>query len=166
MKLWLGIGGGCLLLAIVACLGSWWWCKSKAEEAAEGLGNLGGEMNRISLSFSLSTIKASCMSDPSGAGAANSIHPAVFPQLQGVVCQVNDQTVSAFGSSCNSEPQPSPCSTVQPVAVAGDGQYADAVGIPQASCWTYTSGSAKIVGCNAPEGGFKIVHMENPAAVQ
>ncbi len=166
MKLWLGIGGGCLLLVIVACVGSWWWCKSKAEEVGQGLGNLGGEMNRISLSFALSTIKSSCMSDPSGAGAANSFHPTTFPQLQSVACQVNDQTVSAFGASCETQPRPSPCSTVQPVSAAGDEQYAEAVGIAPASCWSYVSGSAKIVGCNTPEGQFKIVHMENPAAVQ
>ena len=163
MKLWLGIGGGCLLLAIVACLGSWWWCKSKAEEVGNAFG---GEMNRISLSFKLSSIKSSCMSDPSGAGAAGSIHPTVFPQLQGVACQVNDQTVSAFGSSCDTQPRPTPCSTVQPASAAGDEAYAEAAGLDASACYSYVSGSAKIVGCNTPEGQFMIVHMENPAAVQ
>tara|TARA_B100001750_G_scaffold187938_1_gene157452 strand:- start:2391 stop:2876 length:486 start_codon:yes stop_codon:yes gene_type:complete len=160
---WIGVGVGCLVLALVGCLGSWWWCKSKAEEVG---GAVAGELSRFSLSLHLSSMKMSCASDPSGAGAANQFHPTVFPQYQAVACQVNDQTVAAFSNSCDTEPRPTPCSTVQRSDNAGDGAYAQAAGLDPTSCFSYVSGSAKIVGCNTPEQQFKIVHMENPAAVQ
>ena len=157
------------MLVLVACLGSWFWCKSKAEDVMEGAGEVVGELNRISLGLRLSTMKMSCASDPSGAGTASAFHPQAFTAYQGIACQVNDQTIAAIRQSCTppeGQPVPSPCSTVQSATASGDAGRALGVGLTADSCFTYTSGSMKIVGCSVQDQGFQIIHLENPGAVQ
>ncbi|MFT5354212.1 MAG: hypothetical protein ACI9KE_001417 [Polyangiales bacterium] len=166
--MWIGIGVGCLLLSIITCVGSWYWCKSKAEGFVEGAGEMVGEFSRITLSMSLSTIKAGCASDPSGAGAVTHFHPAAFPAYQAVACQVTDQTLAAIRNSCtpgNGVAQ-TPCSNVMSATAAGDAGRAAGVGVDANSCFSYTSGTMRIVACNIDGQGLKIIHLENPAGVQ
>lgn len=163
--MWIGIAVGCIVILFAAVFGACWYCKRKAEQIGEELGGeLGGGLTRISLGFNLSGIKMSCAADPSGAGASNYFHPQVFTQYQGVACQVNDQTVQAMGRDCNTGQVP--CSAVSNLAGSADESRATALGLTANQCWVYTSGSAKIIGCSQPGTGFKLIHMENPGAVQ
>lgn len=163
-KLWLGIGGGCLLAIILGCVGGWYYCKMKAEEVTGAVGNeLGAELTRISLSLALSSMKVSCGSDPSGAGTSNWFAPSVGPQYQAQACQVTDATVTAFGRNCNQGQMP--CSTAGVLAGTGDESRAAAAGVDVSQCYVYTSGSAKIIGCSL-DTGYKIIHLENLGAVQ
>ncbi len=165
--MWIGIGVGCLVLLFAVVFGTCWWCKSKAEqfgeELGEGMGGLGGELTRISLGFQLSGIKMSCAGDPSGAAAANYFHPQVFAQNQAAACQVTDATLQAMGRSCNTGQVP--CSAVTNITTTPDASRATSLGLDGNQCWVYTSGSAKIIGCQTPTG-FKLIHLENPGAVQ
>lgn len=167
--MWVGIGAGCLLLCVIACVGSWYWCKSKAEGFVEGAGEMVGELNRISLSMSLSAVKLSCTGDPSGAGAAAHFHQSAFAAYQGVACQVTDQTLAAIRNSCtpgNGATPQTPCSNVTSATAAGDAGRAAGVGVDASSCFSYTSGTMRIVACNIEGQGLKIIHLENPGGVQ
>ena len=163
-KLWLGIGGGCLLAVILGCVGGWYYCKMKAEEVTSGLGSeFGAEVTRISLSLALGSIKMSCASDPSGAGTSNWFVPAIAPQYQSQACQVTDATLEAFGRGCNTGQ--TPCSSASALAGTPDASRAAAAGVEVSQCYVYQSGSAKIVGCGL-DTGYKIIHLENLGAVQ
>ena len=162
MKLWLGIGGGCLLLVLAACIASYIWCKNAAEEVGT---IVGVEGTRIGAVFALQSVQRSCNSDPTGAGAANNVHPSAMPQLQGVLCQVNEQTIAAVRDSCSNQPRPAPCSMGQSLEGSGSEAYAENLGIEPENCFKYTSGSAVVVMCSI-DGATKLVHLENPTAVQ
>ena len=163
-KLWLGIGGGCLLAVILGCVGGWYYCKMKAEEVTSELGGeLGAELSRVSLTFSLSGMKLSCASDPSGAATSNYFVPQVASQYQGQACQITDAAIEAFGRGCNTGQMP--CSTAASLAGSADESRAAAAGVDASQCFVYTSGQAKIIGCTL-DTGFKFIHLENVAAVQ
>ena len=159
-KLWIGIGVGCLLLGILGCVGGWFYCKMKAEEAVEGMG---AELTRISLTFTLSGVKLSCTSDPSGAGTNNYFHPQVAGQYGAAACQVSDQTIDAFGRSCTTGQRP--CSDALSAVGSADESRVTGLGLDATQCYVYTSGTAKIVGC-ALDTGFKLVHVEGLSGVQ
>ena len=99
----------------------------------------------------------------SGAGATQAFHPSVAARYQAEACKVTEQTIEAFGRNCNSGQRP--CSDAAMLSTTGDAGYASAVGADANSCFSYTSGSAKLVGCQAPTG-FQIVHIESLGAVQ
>lgn len=167
--MWIGIGVGCLVLALVVVVGGCWYCTKKTgeafEEAAGGMGQLGAEMSRISLSLNLEGVKMSCSMDPSGAGAANYFHASIFPTYQSQVCQVTQpNVVDAFARSCQSQPQQRPCSDAAVVS-GTDADLATSLGLNPLTCYAYTSGSAKIIGCNT-DLGYKFIHFENITAVQ
>ena len=163
-KLWLGIGGGCLLAVILACGGGYWYCSSKAAEVRDAVGGeFGAELTRISLALALGSMKASCMGDPSGAGTSNWFAPSVGPQYQGQACQITDATVEAFGRNCTQGL--TPCSTAVGLAGTADESRAAAAGVDAGQCYVYASGSAKIIGCSL-DTGYKIIHLENLGAVQ
>ncbi len=163
-KLWLGIGGGCLLAIILGCVGGWYYCKMKAEEVTSELGGeFGAEVTRISLSLALSSMKVSCASDPSGAGTSNWFAPSVAATYQGSACQVTDATLEAFSRNCNTGQMP--CSSAGALAGTADESRAAAAGVDASQCYVYQSGSAKIVGCGL-DTGYKIIHIENLGAVQ
>ncbi|MEM1415032.1 MAG: hypothetical protein AAGH15_09040, partial [Myxococcota bacterium] len=128
-----------------------------------GLQQLGAEVNRLSVMAQLSTIRMSCQTDPSGAGAAQAFHPTVAARYQGEVCKMTQQTVDAFSRNCQNGQQP--CSNAALVAGSVDVQYAEAVGADANACYSYTSGTAKVVGCQAATG-FQLVHIENLAGIQ
>lgn len=168
--MWIGIGVGCLVLACVVVFGGCWYCTKKTgeafEEAGAGLGQLGAEMSRISLSLTLEGMRAGCSADPSGAGAANYFHAQAFPQYQNVACQITSPgVVDAFARSCASQPQQRPCSDAAVLANTADASYATNLGLNPQTCYSYTSGSAKIVACQT-DLGYKFVHMENLTSVQ
>ncbi|MEO0324148.1 MAG: hypothetical protein AAF447_14395, partial [Myxococcota bacterium] len=96
-------------------------------------------------------------------GAAQSFHPTVAARYQAEACKVNEKTIEAFGRNCTSGQRP--CSEAAMLSTTGDTGYASAVSADPNSCFAYTSGSAKLVGCQAPTG-FQIVHIENLGAVQ
>lgn len=133
------------------------WCKSKAEGAV-------GELSRVSLTFSLSAIQSRCTMDPSGAGAAGQFHPQAAAAYQGMACQVNQQVVTAYSTDCDSGG--SPCSTVEALVGTPDEGRASALSLDPNTCYVYTSGASKIVGCISEGAGFQIIHMENVGAVQ
>lgn len=167
--MWIGIGVGCLVVALLVVVGGCWYCTKKAgeavEEAAGGMGQIGAEMSRISLSLNLEGVKMSCSMDPSGAGAANYFHQPVFAQYQGQVCQVTQPgVVDAFARSCQSQPQQRPCSDVA-IVTGADQERVTGLGLNAQTCYAYTSGSAKILACNT-DVGYKFVHFENVTAVQ
>ncbi len=167
-KLWLGIGLGCLLTTILGCVGGWYYCKSKAEEISEefaevGNGSLGAELNRISLGFTLGAMKASCSTDPSGAGTSNFFHPQVAAQYRAAACQTTDQTLEAFARSCTSGQHP--CSEAAVAAGTADESRATALGLDAQQCYVYTSGGAKVVACQMSDS-LKLVHIESLGAVQ
>lgn len=136
----------------------------KAEEVTSELGNeFGAELTRISLSLALSSMKVSCASDPSGAGTSNWFVPSVAPQYQPQACQVTDATLEAFSRNCTQGQMP--CSTAASLAGTGDESRAAAAGVDVGQCYVYSSGSAKIIGCSL-DTGYKLIHIENPAAVQ
>ncbi len=164
------MGIGCLIASILGCVGGWYFCKMKTEEAMEQLGGLeggfeqlGAEINRLSAVAQLGSIRVSCQTDPSGAGATQSFHPTVAARYQGEACKVNDKTIEAFGRNCTSGQRP--CSEAAMLSMTGDTGYANAVGADPASCFSYTSGTAKLIGCQAATG-FQIVHIENLGGVQ
>jgi hypothetical protein len=167
--MWIGIGVGCLVLALVVVVGGCWYCTKKTgeafEEAAGGMGQIGAEMSRISLSLNLEGVKMSCSMDPSGAGAANYFHATIFPTYQSQACQVNTPgVVEAFSRSCQSQPQQRPCSDVA-IVTGTDADLATGLGLNAQTCYAYTSGSAKIIACNT-DLGYKFIHFENVTAVQ
>jgi len=140
-----------------------------AREAMEGLGDelnnsMGAELNRISLSIKLSSIKMSCTGDPSGAGTAMHFVDSVAAQYQATACQVNQSTLDAFGRNCQQGQRP--CSDSGAVPGSEHESRVTSAGLDPQRCYWYHSGSAKIVGCNIQPSGFRILHMENPAAVQ
>ncbi len=131
-----------------------------------GFGQIGAELQRVSLGLNLAGIQSSCMSDPSGAAAAQFFHPQVAAQFQGQACTLTPMAAEAYGRGCS----PSAPSTVGACSQASmlgglDASKATALGIPPSDCYSFTSGQAKIIGCN-DGGGFKIIHWENVNAVQ
>jgi hypothetical protein len=151
------IGGCCVLLLLIGCGvgGYMYWA---AQQAATSLGtSIEVEANRISLSLALSGVQSSCTTDPSGASAASYFHPNVFATYQAQACMINDDVVNAFGDATRA--------TGVVAAGSGDEAWATAVAADASQCYSFTSGSAKVVACTLPEG-FKIVHLENITMVQ
>ncbi|MEM7609696.1 MAG: hypothetical protein AAF411_30485, partial [Myxococcota bacterium] len=167
-KLWIGLGVGCLVFALVACLGSYYYCKSKAEDFVEGAGGMLGELQRIPATIVVGGIKTSCTIDPSGAGTAQYFHPQAFSAYQGVACQINDQTQTAISNTCTppeGQTASTPCTNVTSLVGTPDEGRATALGLPAAACHRFSSGSMVLIGCSIEGQGFKIIHLENPAGV-
>lgn len=133
--------------------------------AGQGAGaTLAGELSRLSLSMSLASVQIQCATDPTGARAAQSIlHPGVTDALQGQLCAIDDRVAEAFAQSCDLEERP--CSNISALA-APDTERATALGIDPSQCFVYTSGQARIIGCNTPSADFRIIHLENVTAVE
>lgn len=128
-----------------------------------GLGGFGAELSRMSLAMNLAGIKMSCAGDPSGAGAVNYLHPSVAATLQPQACQITDQAVEAFGRNCSSGQ--TPCSAAASLTGTPDAAMATNLGLDTNRCYSYTSGQAKLIGCNT-DAGFKLISIQNPGAVQ
>jgi len=156
------VGGCCLLMVIFGCLiggYSVYSAKQAAEGFADGAGGaFGAELNRITLQFTLDGIVSSCASDPSGSAASAQFHPAVGGTYASVACQVTPNTVAAFVDSSRSQ--------ASGLAGTADEFHAVAQSLDPSNCYVYTSGSAKIIGCQMPEGAFQLLHIESPASVQ
>ncbi|MBO6934039.1 MAG: DUF4190 domain-containing protein [Deltaproteobacteria bacterium] len=126
--------------------------------------SLAANMNRISVSMKLSAIKMSCTSDPSGAGAMQQFHPSVAGQYQAVACQVDQPLVDAIGRGCSDGVRP--CSEAAVVAGTADASRVTALGLDANQCYSYVSGTAKVIGCrDAASNQFQLVHLENPTGV-
>jgi hypothetical protein len=108
-------------------------------------------MNRISLSVTLDGIIASCGTDPSGASAAAYFNPNVAASYSGLACMANADTVAAFSDANRS--------TAGNLAGSADEALATAQGLDPSSCFVYTSGAAKVIGCSQADG-FKLLHVE------
>ncbi|MCB9611835.1 MAG: hypothetical protein H6722_05195 [Sandaracinus sp.] len=133
----------------------------------QGFGQLGqqlaAEMSRLSLTMSLASAQLGCASDPTGAQAAQAVlHPSVATQYQGMLCNIPQNTLDAFGRGCD---EGAPCSTVTVLASTPDAAKATALGLDANQCFLYQSGQARIIGCNTPSD-YRVILMENLAAVQ
>jgi hypothetical protein len=149
------IGGCCALLLLIGCgVGGYlYWAGQQAVAAG---GTIDVEVNRLSMNIMLSGIQSSCAMDPSGAAAASYFHPNVAATYQSQACQVTADVVTAFSDPTRA--------TGTVVAGSPDESWAVAVGADTSQCYSFVSGTAKVVGCNMPDG-FKIVHMENVSMV-
>ncbi len=129
------------------------------------LGNsIAANMNRISVSMKLSGVQTSCQSDPSGAGAMQHFHPSVAGQYQAVACQVGQPLIDAIGRGCSDGQRP--CSNAAVLAGTPDASKATNLGLDASKCYSYTSGSAKVIGCSDDATGqFQLIHLENPTGV-
>jgi hypothetical protein len=157
-KLPLILGGCCLVLLLISCvIGIWMYMT--AQEVADQIGgsSFEAEMNRISLSVSLDGIIQTCAGDPSGASTAAYFHPNVAATYTGLVCTATPDTIAAFSDANRS--------TAANLAGSPDEFHATAQGIDAGSCFLYTSGTAKIIGCTQVDG-FKLLHIENLNQVQ
>jgi hypothetical protein len=145
---------------IISCIvGTWLMCAAAEKGANQLGGQMGAELNRISLTFTLGGVQMSCTSDPSGAGAATYFHPQVAAQYQSQACQVTNTTVEAFSDANRSRAEMLPGTD--------DESRATSLGLDPAQCTRFVSGSAKVVACNMGDTeGFKIIHLENPGSVQ
>jgi len=156
-KILIGVGVGCLFIIMVSCALGSWLCYRAKNAVQSGGQDIAAELNRFTLTLTLTGIKASCRVDPSGSGTSQSFHAQVFPQLQGTACQVTDDTIAAFGDNNRSE--------AHGAAGSDDEALATSLGADITQCYRYTSGTAKVTACLFPEG-FKIISLENPGAVQ
>ena len=151
-----------------ACLTSAEMNRDATGQAAAPLGDsLGNQfaasMNRISVSMKLSAIKMGCSTDPSGAQSMQGFHPSVAGQYQAVACQVNDAFIEAVGRGCDEGQHP--CSSASVLAGTPDASRATNLGLDPSKCYAYTSGTAKVIGCNNEQTQqFQLIHLENPAA--
>lgn len=152
------IGGCCLILVIISCIFGGYSIYA-GKQAAEGAGGaFAAELNRVTLQMSLDTIVASCAGDPTGNAAAAQFHPAVGGTYAAVACQVSANTVAAFADGTRSD--------ASVLAGTDDEFHAVAQSLDPSSCYLYTSGAAKVVACQTPEGSFQLLHLENPGSVQ
>lgn len=126
-------------------------------------GEIGAEMSRLSLAMTLAGLKLSCVADQSGASSADYFHPQAFPALQPQACTLTQNAVDAYSQGCS--PGVQPCSTVVSIAGTPDESRATTLGLQASSCYAYTSGQGKLIGCEVPDG-FAIIHWENVNAVQ
>ncbi|MCS6796927.1 MAG: hypothetical protein NZ898_00070 [Myxococcota bacterium] len=157
-KTLLFVGIGCLALLFCVLAGwaiSCFVCKKAAETAGSAFAV---EIQRIPLVATLGGIRMSCVTDPSGASAAQYFHPNVFPQLQAQACAIDDNVLNAY-----SEPNRSQAATARgspyEATITGLGLQLD-------GCAVFSSGASRIVGCSDPSGRYLIVHAENIAQVQ
>jgi len=129
------------------------------------LGNsFAANMNRISVSMKLSAIRTSCSADPSGSGAMQHFHPSVAGQYQAVACQVDQPLVDAIGRGCSDGQRP--CSEAAVLAGSADASRATNLGLDPSKCYSYVSGSAKVIGCrDEASNQFQLIHLENPTGV-
>ena len=126
-------------------------------------GEIGAEMSRLSLAMTLAGLKLSCVGDPSGASSGEYFHAQAFPTLQGEACTLSQNAIDAYSQACS--PGIQPCSNVATIAGTPDAARATAFGLQANSCYAYTSGQGKLIGCETPQG-FAIIHWENVNAVQ
>ncbi|MDH5492490.1 MAG: hypothetical protein OEY14_11120, partial [Myxococcales bacterium] len=148
---WVYVGIGCLVAVVLGCIVWGVACKMCASAVGDGA-------QRIGLSMKLTGIQFSCAADPSGQTAANqNFHPQAAASYAPIVCQVTDQTQSAF-SDINR-------SSAENLSDTPDAGRATALGLDPDSCTLYTSGAARIVVCNV-NNDLQFIHMENPGAVQ
>ena len=131
----------------------------------EELGNqFAAAMNRITVSAKLSSIQMACQGDPSGAQAMNQFHPSVAGQYQSVACQVGQPLVDAVSRDCTEGQRP--CSNGAVLASTADAGKASALGLNPQECYSYISGTAKVIGCQNPQTQqLQLIHLENPAGV-
>lgn len=127
-------------------------------------GEIGAEMSRLSLAMTLAGLNLSCVSDPSGASSGEYFHPQVFPTLQGEACTLGQDAVDAYSRACSPN-GPRPCSSVVPLTGTPDASRATALNLQPGSCYVYTSGQGKLIGCETAQT-FAIIHWENVNAVQ
>ena len=134
-----------------------------ADPMGQALGNqLAASMSRISVSMKLSAMKMGCATDPSGTQAMQQFHSAVAGQYQAVACQVGEPLIEAVSRSCDEGTHP--CASASVVAGTADATRATALGLDPQQCYAYTSGTAKVIGCNDEKNGqFQLIHLENPA---
>ncbi len=149
---------GCFLISSAACGGAYWYFSTRAESA---LSNLTSQSHRFPLSLALSTIKVGCTSDPTGAGAANFVLPQAMESVQGQICAITEQTVTAFGQSCDAG---SPCANSSLLAGSPDEGIATQFSVDANACSVHTSGEAKLIWCETDSGG-RIVLAQNLASV-
>jgi len=152
--------------AITACTGAAVAPTTPTAPANPGssLQQLGAEMSRLSLVFVVGGVRMSCAMDSSGAGTARYFHPDVAAQYTATACQLDsDRVADAFSRGCDQGA--TPCSDVQVLAGTEDASRASALGLDLNRCFRYTSGQAKLIACTVDEG-MKIIHLENPSAVQ
>jgi len=150
--------GGCCLLILIASCGVGIWMYFAAQNAAEELGgSFEAEMNRISLSVTLDGIMQTCAGDPTGAAASSFFNAGVAGTYSGLACTTNADTVAAFSDASRS--------TASNLAGSADEFHAIAQGIDANTCFVFTSGSAKVIGCSQVDG-FKLLHIESLNMVQ
>lgn len=146
-------GIGCLVLIMIACgIGfyvmyqAFQEAKTQAEAQLDQMNSLGagvqGELARLDLNASLSTLQVICDMDRSAEGARTSFHPEVFETLRGEACKVNRATVQAFSDSANS--------AIAPADPALSGTT---------ECYSFTSGGASITTCKY-DGNTVITAMQ------
>ncbi len=151
------IGGCCLIIVLISCaVGGYLYYKGK-QVASEAGSSFEAEMNRISLSVTLDGIISACGADPSGNAAAAYFNPAVAASYGPLACQANADTVAAFSDANRS--------TANALAGSPDEGLATAQGLDPNSCFVYTSGAAKVIGCSGADG-FKLLHVEALDQVQ
>lgn len=134
-------GVGCLVLLAIACAIGFFVmykafeeAKAEAEAQLEQMNSLGagvqGELARLDLNASLSTLQVICDMDKSAEGARTSFHPEVFESLRGEACKVSRATVQAFSDSANSSIAP-----------------ANPTLSDTSECYIFSSGGASITTC-------------------
>lgn len=91
-------------------------------------------------------------------------HPSVAGQYQAVACQVDQPLVDAIGRGCSDGQRP--CSEAAVVAGTADASRAQGLGLDPNKCFSYVSGTAKVIGCrDTASNQFHLIHLENPTGV-
>lgn len=145
-------GVGCLVFLLLACVIGGWIAYSAMKEAVEeaqmeidetgGLAGVQGELARLDLSATLSTLQMICDMDRSAEGARGSFHPEVFEDLRDDACTVNRSTVTAFSDTSNSQ-----------ISEGSSGLTGTS------DCFMFSSGGASITTCKY-EGDTVITAMQ------
>ncbi len=118
--------------------------------------------SRLEFASMIDQIRVGCQADPTGAATVAFYLPRRAATIQAEACSVTEQTAIAIRQEC---PAAGPCSNASRLAIGTpDAQLLSDAGIIAAQCTVFTSGQAKLIGCNTG-GRYQIAHLENAAAV-